>query len=298
VVGKMEIDIPFILKFKNLEYIFDLIKKKAIYLNNPSKFNDPLDSFLITMFGTDKTSMPLSLHEYIDISANIAIFCGSKIENLKNVLMWAHYSDFHRGVALKYRIPAKVTGIFRPVNYDPHDHEGFINVLNGKYMTTEDKENAIIDSIFLKNSAWKYEQELRYVRKLNKTELPMEYNWPIEELYLGCKFLENDDEKLEEIIRIVDLCLELKIRIYTMEYYFDSTTKRFTLTHQEWIENENCMMEENYYRIQSSILQEMKKRTLNSPRGRIISEIARDVAKEEIDRKLREEIMKINSSIR
>lgn len=293
-----------ILKFKNLGYLTDQIKNNAIYLNSPLNFNDPLDSYFITMFGSDETTEAKLFTEYLDIGKSIAVFCGTTFDNLNNVLMWTHYADFHRGVALKYKIPASVNGTIRPVNYDKHEHADFMAAIGGgnpyniPNRTADEKEDAILKSVFLKNSEWGYENELRYVKRLNKMESRIEYGWSIEEIYLGCRFLNNDDEKLEEIMRIVDLCLERKIRIYTMTYHLDSKAKRFMLAYEPWIENENCMMEENYCRIKRSILQEMKKRTLKSIKGRIVEEIARDIAKEEIDRKWQEELLRLNRSLR
>jgi Protein of unknown function (DUF2971) len=209
-----------VLKFKTIDHGVDLIKNQAVFLNSPFNFNDPLDSYFATLFGQSKAYLPLSIQEYIDIAAELGIFCGTTVENLTNVLMWTHYADYHRGIALKYTIPDQLIGQLESVKYDNHLHEDFMKAIGYRNpmeipdTTSAEKEQAIFRSVFLKNIEWKYEDEVRYVKRIKKAESRIEQGWKVDEVYFGYKFLSNSEADLEQLIAIVDLCLEKGIRVY------------------------------------------------------------------------------------
>ncbi len=71
-----------VVKFKNITHVTDLIKNRAIFLNSPFNFNDPLDSYLATLFGQRKNFFPLSIQGYMDIATELGIFCGTTPANL------------------------------------------------------------------------------------------------------------------------------------------------------------------------------------------------------------------------
>lgn len=116
-------------KFKNLSYAIDLIRNDTIYLNNPFNFNDPLDSYFITLLNEDGYANYAPIKNYIDLPKNIKIFCATKTENLVNVLMWTHYADFHRGIAIKYKVPEKLTGTLDQIQYDDRGQKEFFEAL-------------------------------------------------------------------------------------------------------------------------------------------------------------------------
>ena len=230
-----------LIKFKSLEYTRDLIKDKSVYLNSPFNFNDPLDSYFIQLFGKNKEDMPISLQKYIDLSKEIHIFCGTFEKNLENVLLWSHYGNFHKGVALKYKIPKVLEGNLRRVEYGKHDHIDFMeainygNPLNLPSTTLEEKDKNIINSVFLKDKEWEYEQEIRYVKKIKNKENALETGWEIEEVYLGCKILDSSDKDLEEILRLVELCKSKQIKIFEMTYEYDEKKRKMCLNKSKWI---------------------------------------------------------------
>jgi hypothetical protein len=173
----------------------------------------------------------------------------------------------------------------------------FGNPLNLPELPIEEKEKNIIKSIFCKNKEWEYEKEIRYVKKIGKTDVPFEYGWKIEELYLGYKYLDNTDEKLEELIEIINLCLDKGIKIFTMDYLYDKEKKEMLLKKMDWIKSEHILERENYDRIIRSIKRELLERLKKSNKGVILEEFikqtSQEIVKKSIDKMLLDARMKM-----
>jgi len=52
------------LKFKGLDYVLDIVKDEYIFLNSPINFNDPLDSYFITMINENGFEERTLLKDY------------------------------------------------------------------------------------------------------------------------------------------------------------------------------------------------------------------------------------------
>jgi hypothetical protein len=261
-------EINYIIKFKGLRFLFNIIKNDFIILNSPSKFNDPLDCYFITFFGNKLKNMPETIKEYINIAKKIKIFCGTIENNLTNVLMWSHYSENHKGVALKYKVPQTLEGKLKKVNYRKQNHEKFMKAINYERNffdlpnpSTKTKEKNIYNTIFNKNKDWKYENEIRYIKK---TDSSYEYGWKVVELFLGFKYLDNTNKKLEEIIKIVDLCFEKKIKVYTMRYSYNIGKKEMQLNNLDF-DNTGFILEREYY---DQIINEINDKILERKRSK------------------------------
>ena len=211
--------------------------------------------------------------------------------------MWTHYAALHRGIAIKYHVPHILHGKLDSVDYDKHIHEDFRNAIgNGNPFeipekSYEERKEDILKSVFLKNRDWKYENEVRYVKFLEKAGSPIEKGWKVLEIYLGCKYLENSDENLSEIEEIVLFCRDSGIKVYEMAYDFDRISKRYTLSRREWMNQPNILEVENYSQILRKIKSVRKARFLGSKDGTIIKELAKEIADEEFERKWTEKMM-------
>lgn len=284
-----------VLKFTSLDFALDMIKNSYIHLSSPLKFNDPLDSYFITLIlKRPSIETKTVLEEYMKIAEKKFIFCGTSPSNLENVLMWSHYGNFHRGIALKYKVPENYEGKLGLVSYDPHDHNDFMEAIgNGNPFKIpkkdpEEKEKLVLESAFIKDSEWKYEEEIRYLRNFEKHESTVEYGWEVESVYIGSEYLDNDNEKLEKIIGILDFCRENKIKVFPMEYSYDEKNKRFQLKKKEWMQHEHMLEVENYSRIRRRIIYEIKTRLENSAIGEALNEIIKDVSEKVVEKKLSE----------
>ncbi len=132
------------------------------------------------------------------------IFCVSETKD--NLLMWAHYSDEHKGAVIKFRcIPEKDTALCaaKPVIYS--------NTV--PLLTIEDffskrdraiKEYLLNGILLTKSKDWEYEKEWREI--LLKQQNGQDYDLrgvfedELDSIYLGCR-MENKERK--EIMDIV-----------------------------------------------------------------------------------------------
>jgi hypothetical protein len=295
-----------ILKFKNINHVFEMIKTSTVSLNNPYCFNDPIDSYFCTLFGGSKNGLPAKLHEYVDIANDLRVFCGTKSENINNVLMWSHYANFHKGVAIKYIVPEDKENLVNEVDYLHIRHEEFIKAIgNGNPKNipdynAEQKREMILRSVFEKTNEWCYEKEIRYAKFLSRNDSNIEQGWKVVELYLGYKYLDSTQEELKEIIRIIDLCIEKKIKIYTMSYEYNENIKKFVLHNNPWLSSYVIDEMENYEQIRRSILNTLKGKYLESQDGLIVKSIIEDICIKAInsilDKKIGETIIRNKSS--
>lgn len=93
------------------KYILDDLQNQELSLCNPSKFNDPFDPLVssIFRFKADYFKEPGFLH-LIPSLDNVHITCfaqkgADNIEPYQRTLMWSHYADCHRGICIKMKIP-------------------------------------------------------------------------------------------------------------------------------------------------------------------------------------------------
>lgn len=120
----------------------------------------------------------------------------------KNITMWSHYADEHRGFCVKYKTdnyPLKhhsltINGLF-PVSYtsklhflSPHKLLETGNSIN-MIMKNPSLLKAIIKSMLTKSRHWNYEKEWRLIMSADEANVlgNMIDFYPIEEIYLGCR---------------------------------------------------------------------------------------------------------------
>jgi hypothetical protein len=110
-------------------------------------------------------SLPRLHRETADILADVKLLCLSAEPDVN--LMWAHYSDSHRGVVLRFRsIPGldNPYGMAKPVNYVDQIPELFgkefmIDMFAG--LASIDTATIMDKLIYTKSSDWSYEKEWR-----------------------------------------------------------------------------------------------------------------------------------------
>lgn len=163
---------------------YDLLINAKLWFSNPKDFNDPFDNNIRFKENLNETELRLlaqgkdfiekskfdeetivayfkknpeklnSVYEPIkELISNVGICCFS--EKYDNLLLWAHYSNCHRGVCIEFDVAAMQEWYkeIRRVNYQ--DVMPDINIL-------EVYKEPILSSIpFYKSSHWSYEQEIR-----------------------------------------------------------------------------------------------------------------------------------------
>lgn len=210
------------------EYSLADLRNNTVSLSSMSTFNDPVDSsffpwidkqlrekstddarkiYLEAMkeaFGKYRArcfvaTRPLSLN-WKEAKApresfeNVPPYC--------NTLMWAHYSNYHKGFCVEYNIPSDVAGVdvrtkrvvaMRPINY----------VDNMPY-----KQDLTFEEAFLtKSKRWEYEHEVRmiYFKQGDNSANPVvslgtDYEKSIRAVYIGMRCHKEHEAEILDIM--------------------------------------------------------------------------------------------------
>ena len=224
-------------------YHQDLIRKREIFITNPSDFNDPFENIpirwdLISEEECDNQHYEIFKYIFKDKSEQEIRKIAKEITNSKillhpsklsienpnqiedwnnkigilslseecdNILMWSHYAKNHTGFVLGFD-----TNLF--LNNSDFDY-----IENVKYCT----EYPIIKSIgenddfykkfFHKSNDWQYEKEWRLSKNHIKDRLYVIPKEAITELIIGCKM---NNKTKSEIVDIAKNSLGSNLKIY------------------------------------------------------------------------------------
>ncbi len=129
-------------------------------LNDPFEFLPPtiLYDKIVEIHNQRRTSVP----SYQQIVQTFFNFHGaiSFTESKSNLLMWSHYADEHRGLALGFDNNHFFFSKLKRVEYDSTIPDEFI-----KDIDINDNDS-LLKLFYLKSDEWKYEKEHRIVRDL------------------------------------------------------------------------------------------------------------------------------------
>jgi hypothetical protein len=213
------------------KFLFDSLVNCQLWFSNPKDFNDPFDCD-INMRVRDCTSdqmqayfeahlkrfltpdelaqiNPLAVgvdtfEKYLNQAAKrviqrkgIACF----LSDYKNLLMWAHYADAHRGICLKFDVeedarffsPSKLVKYH--VDYPVYDY-------------LAERDEFVSKLFFTKSRDWEYEGEVR-VLKNRKGNYEFKSS-ALKEVIFGCKISEEDKNTLTKILRVHYPACELR----------------------------------------------------------------------------------------
>lgn len=199
-------DTIYLYQYRKIDkYLFqDLIEKKLI-LNSVKNFNDPYDSLVFHWLEIGKkinenqiTSMANSFNKI-----RIACFSGNFKKNIrfsKNILMWSHYADSHKGVCICYKVKKNFLNNFINENNEILK----IGITKYKNNIILANEISINQSFLTKFNHWKYEKEVRllYFNHNNKQDyisLEMGADVSIEQIYFGYKCSEQDKKTIKQL---------------------------------------------------------------------------------------------------
>ena len=190
------------------EYSLSDLINREITLVHPSSFNDPFDTLVMHW----KDQLEHRCAEKTHVTPYKKSFDYYRIRSFsedngrnkayKNILMWSHYADNHRGFCVKYSFAESFVNnedmalFFRPVIYK----------------NSSEKVNIDIDSIdsdlayCTKNHSWKYENEIRLIGYLPNTNsfyspIPMGKFCKIEAVYFGVRASKQNIETIKQILK-------------------------------------------------------------------------------------------------
>lgn len=110
------------------------------------------------------------------------VFCFSK--RGKNMLMWSHYGDEHKGICIGYSKDRKPTPDIKSVIYGKHGVIKTSSLYNAFVKNDKDEQATIENEILLKkSSAWRYEKEYRLISNIGLQDSPL----MLEEITFGLR---------------------------------------------------------------------------------------------------------------
>lgn len=148
---------------KGYEEIKADIQNNRITLSNPFKFNDPMDPILKVWINMQKNGQQGKKDKKLFKTArkalmNLRICCMADSITLgaNAPLMWSHYADGHKGIAIKYKVTKEALERY-------YDDEHMLRLCPVRYRDHKELNHYItIDNALLaKGSCWEYESEHR-----------------------------------------------------------------------------------------------------------------------------------------
>jgi hypothetical protein len=178
---------PYLYKYRGIDHALDMIENQRVKFSLVGEFGDPFDGRYIAKNLTPEIAMsrlkPYMQHvdgittdDYQRIEAEIVkeetyyaildymlqeqsgVFCSTVVSN--NILMWAYYGQSHEGVCMEFDIreDLKLFACSRHVNYQKQ-----IPLID--FFSTPDNYEAFWDSILNKEPHWRYEVEMRTIKR-------------------------------------------------------------------------------------------------------------------------------------
>jgi len=162
-------------KFLNDHFGLKSLSEKRIKISEIHELNDPFE--LIPFDLGDRRHRVAMLRTRDQLAADgIGILCFSATWH--DPVIWAHYSDKHKGICLGFEIPDN-KDLYRRVRYEPK---------RLPFPKDLDASTEARDILFIKYSNWAYEQEVRVCIRLPQAESGLHF----------CDF--DDTMRLKEVI--------------------------------------------------------------------------------------------------
>lgn len=208
----------------------DLINNE-ITVVSPSELNDPFDSIFNLFRSIDNLKQLCSSEEDASIVNNrlkyfrIRSFCIEKNQNpVKNILMWSHYANAHKGFCIKYRLSMHFM--------NSTNQNGYLCMKKIRYKSepvSVFKQQIEDDIAFAtKNVRWKYENEVRLISYDISTDShfsshPLNDDSCIDSIYFGYRCETKTKETVYNIVsqkyphcRFKEMSIDSKKNIYNL----------------------------------------------------------------------------------
>jgi hypothetical protein len=179
--------------FLRYEDAKDDLKNERIKVSTIDTLNDPHE-FMPYRRYRDREKRKLYDKVFKAVSEKWGILCFSPTMNEQ--LLWAHYADKHKGIALGFEIPE---GKLKKVKYD------FTNIRTKFELSDDqsDNEQKFLDLAEIKCHEWGYEKEYRMLVPLNDFDpekgfhiFPFGDNLKLREIVFGCRCKDPNEVKI------------------------------------------------------------------------------------------------------
>jgi hypothetical protein len=139
--------------FLSEKYALGVIENQCLKLSLIDDLNDPFELFAADLPDIETREEALKFKKHM--AKRNGILCFSR--NWKNPLLWSHYADRHKGVALEFQIKDDIA---LPVKYRQNRFPiNLKEIKYGKHVTRTETEGLWLT----KFSSWEYEEEIRII---------------------------------------------------------------------------------------------------------------------------------------
>jgi len=164
---------------------FDTLEKGAVWLSDPSSFNDPYDSATslisetmqpgweeemditseqLSAINTAKEIFEMAKHQddLKQIRRALRVCCFSELNN--SILMWSHYADEHKGICVEYDLTSLVSTTLPPKWFlYPMIYSETLFDVNPYMNETNIHPLSLMLCSLYKSDEWSYEKEWRLI---------------------------------------------------------------------------------------------------------------------------------------
>ncbi|MHB1006177.1 MAG: DUF2971 domain-containing protein [Chloroflexota bacterium] len=210
--------------FTSTEHAIDDLENRWLKVGRIDDLNDPHE--LMPYRRYERPDRRLYDPVFKAVCKKWGVLCFS--ETWQRMLLWAHYAEGHRGVALGFAIPE---GSLIKVNYRCG------NLRPKVELTDSDSENEqrLLDMAGVKFKEWEYEQEHRWVMELEDCKFKVVEDrrdgrrkrlyfkrfaddsgddWQLREVVLGCQFHKSHGRSVR--MRVVELAEQRGARLWAV----------------------------------------------------------------------------------
>ena len=202
-------------KYRNFgEYADKIILNSELYFASHDSFNDPFDCNLSLREINSYTDEEFKKHceikgltnkdkkEYLEGLKKEFIYSKAKVGILsmsltyKNILMWSHYSEYHKGLCFGFDL--RIFNSYSKVSYHMDSEYKLISFFDSDPLARKDIKKMFIT----KSKLWSYEKEVRFFDFKNGIGSKNFHKEYLKEIIFGCKA---DETNIKKIIQLCQL---------------------------------------------------------------------------------------------
>ncbi|TXI17401.1 MAG: DUF2971 domain-containing protein [Nitrosomonas sp.] len=143
--------------FTSSEFALRALRDRRLKIARINELNDPFELCAADFTNPDVQTKLEAFKKQVNEQYGVICFC----KNYHDPVLWSHYADSHRGVALVFDIPDD-TAI--TIDYRPRRFKLAIDAVLRRGSFEETDLNQLISTKF---SSWKYEKEIRMMCRLH-----------------------------------------------------------------------------------------------------------------------------------
>lgn len=183
------------------QYALSNLAMRRLKVSRFSELNDPFELMAVNLSDDDERMAMQGFHDQIDATKGVICF-SSKCDN---PVLWGHYADKHRGIALSFEVP---DDLLLQAGYE---NSRFFLPRDPKTNRSTPDEATIQRILSTKFIDWKYESEWRFFVDLSEAKLEAGLYYEdfseilkLTEVILGAK-CELSKEKVQTFIDAIGL---------------------------------------------------------------------------------------------